>query len=63
MGFVPLMDASTNRHLLEHRCALRKLTTIVHFGVCAAFDSIDKSALWDWLSSGDIPETFAVVLK
>ena len=53
----------TLRQLLEHRHAFRRPTIIVFLDIRAAFDSIDRTALWNCLLRNGVPEKYVSILK
>ncbi|WP_432422665.1 reverse transcriptase domain-containing protein [Streptococcus dysgalactiae] len=53
----------TLRQLLEHRNAYQRPTIVVFLDIRAAFDSVDRSALWNCLSRNGVPAKYISILK
>jgi exonuclease III len=51
------------RQLLEHRHAYRRPTIVVFLDIRAAFDSLDRTALWQCLVRFGMPEKYVNILK
>ena len=54
---------STLRQLLEHRHTFQRPTIVVFLDIRAAFDSIDRSALWNCLLRNGVPEKYVTILR
>ena len=55
--------AFTLRQLLEHRHMYYRPTIVVFLDIRAAFDSLDRTALWNCLLERGVPEKFVNILK
>ncbi|MBM6549315.1 reverse transcriptase family protein [Streptococcus dysgalactiae subsp. equisimilis] len=53
----------TLRQILEHRHSFQRPTIIVFLDIRAAFDSVDRSALWNCLLRNGVPEKYVSILK
>nr|CAH8852710.1 unnamed protein product [Trichobilharzia regenti] len=53
----------TLRQLLEHRHTYCRPTTVVFLDIKAAFDSLDRTVLWNCLLERGAPEKFVNILK
>ena len=53
----------TLRQMLEHRHTYRRPTIVVFLDIRAAFDSLDRTVLWDCLLKKGVPEKFINILK
>ncbi|CAH8292457.1 unnamed protein product [Schistosoma rodhaini] len=49
--------------MLEHRHTYRRPTIVVFLDIRAAFDSLDRTVLWDCLLKKGVPEKFINILK
>ncbi|KAH9585462.1 hypothetical protein MS3_00006704 [Schistosoma haematobium] len=53
----------TLRQMLEHRHTYQRPTIVVFLDIRAAFDSLDRTVLWDCLLKKGVPEEFINILK
>nr|CAH8851112.1 unnamed protein product [Trichobilharzia regenti] len=53
----------TLRQLLEHRHTYCRPTIVVFLDIRAAFDSLDRTVLWNCLLERGVPEKFVNILK
>ncbi|CAI2733768.1 unnamed protein product [Schistosoma spindalis] len=51
------------RQILEHRHTYHKPTIVVFLDIRVAFDSLDRTVLWDCLLIKGVPEKFITILK
>ncbi|KAH9590700.1 Zinc finger protein aebp2, variant 2 [Schistosoma haematobium] len=53
----------TLRQMLEHRHTYQRPTIVVFLDIRAAFDSLDRTVLWDCLLKKGVPKKFINILK